>query len=85
MKALILIGGEGTRLRPLTYTTLKCMVPIANRPFIEYQFAHLKKHGIREVVLSVCCMPEKIRKAVGSGKRYGIKVRYAVENDAGAF
>ncbi len=81
MKALILIGGEGTRLRPLTYTTLKCMVPIANRPFIEYQFAHLKKHGIREVVLSVCCMPEKIRKAVGSGKRYGVKVEYAVEKE----
>lgn len=81
MKALILIGGEGTRLRPLTYKTLKCMVPIANRPFIEYQFAQLKKHGINEVVLSVCYMPEKVKKAVGNGKKYGIKVDYAVEKN----
>ena len=79
MKALILIGGEGTRLRPLTYKTLKCMVPIANRPFIEYQFAQLKKHGINEVVLSICYMPDKVKKAVGNGKKYGIKVDYAVE------
>lgn len=79
MKAVILIGGEGTRLRPLTYKTLKCMVPIANRPFIEYQFAMLKKHGINEVVLSVCYMPGKVKKAVGNGRKYGLKVRYAVE------
>ena len=79
MKALILIGGEGTRLRPLTYKTLKCMVPIANRPFIEYQLAMLKKYGINEVVLSVCYMPDKVKKTVGNGKKFGMKVNYAVE------
>jgi len=57
------------------------MVPIANRPFIEYQFAQLKKHGINEVVLSVCYMPDKVKKAVGNGKKYGIKVDYAVEKN----
>lgn len=81
MKALILIGGEGTRLRPLTYKTLKCMVPIAGRPFIEYQFALLKKYGINEAVLSVCYMPQKVKKAVGDGKKYGLKIRYAVEKE----
>jgi NDP-sugar pyrophosphorylase family protein len=81
MKALILIGGEGTRLRPLTYKTLKCMVPIANRPFIEYQFELLKKHGIREVVLSVCYMPDKVKRIVGNGRKYGIKVNYAIEKN----
>ena len=60
MKALILIGGEGTRLRPLTVNTLKCMAPIANRPFIEYQINLLKKYGIKDIVLSVCHMPEKV-------------------------
>lgn len=81
MKAVILIGGEGTRLRPLTINTLKCMVPVANRPFIEYQFELLKKHGIKEVILSVCTMPEKVKKAVGDGSRYGMKVKYAFETE----
>ncbi|MCE5300239.1 MAG: NDP-sugar synthase [Spirochaetia bacterium] len=81
MKALILIGGEGTRLRPLTVNTLKCMAPIANRPFIEYQFELLKKHGVRDVVLSVCHMPDRVKKAVGNGRRYGIKVSYADEKN----
>jgi NDP-sugar pyrophosphorylase family protein len=79
LKALILIGGEGTRLRPLTYKTLKCMVPIANRHFIEYQFELLKQSGIHEVVLSACYMPQKVKKAVGNGRKYGMKIDYAVE------
>ena len=81
MKAVILIGGEGTRLRPLTLNTLKCMVTVANRPFIEYQFDLLKKHGIKDVILSVCNMPEKVKKTVGDGSRYGMKVKYAFETE----
>ena len=81
MKAVILTGGEGTRLRPLTVNTLKCMVPVANRPFIEYQFDLLKKHDIKEAVLSICAMPEKIKRAIGDGSRYGMKVKYAVESE----
>lgn len=80
MKALILIGGEGTRLRPLTLNTLKCMVPIVDKHFFEHQFGLLKKHGINEVILSICHMPEKIKKVLGTGKKYGMKIRYAVEN-----
>jgi mannose-1-phosphate guanylyltransferase len=79
MKAIILIGGEGTRLRPVTINTLKCMVPIVNRPFIEYQIRLLKKHGIKDIILSVCHMPEKVKKALGSGKRYGVRIKYANE------
>lgn len=79
MKALILIGGEGTRLRPLTINSLKCMAPIANRPFIEYQINLLKKYGIKDIVLSVCHMPEKVKKILGSGKKYGVKLQYADE------
>src|ERR1017187_6596473 len=79
MKALILIGGEGTRLRPLTINTLKCMAPIANKPFIEYQINLLKKYGIKEIILSICHMPEKVKKALGSGKKYGVRFIYAAE------
>ena len=79
MKALILIGGEGTRLRPLTINTLKCMAPIANRPFIEYQVNLLKKYGIKDIILSICHMPEKVKKALGSGKKYGVRFTYAPE------
>ncbi|MBN2755236.1 MAG: NDP-sugar synthase [Candidatus Goldbacteria bacterium] len=79
MKALILIGGEGTRLRPLTLNTLKCMVPIVDKHFFEHQFGLLKKHGIKEIILSICHMPQKIKKILGTGVKYGVKIRYAVE------
>ncbi len=79
MKALILIGGEGTRLRPLTLNTLKCMVPIVNRRFFEHQFAMLKKYGIKDVILSVCHMPKKIKKIIGSGRKYGVRVKFVEE------
>ncbi len=79
MKALILIGGEGTRLRPLTLNTLKCMVPIVNKHFFEHQFELLKEHGINEVILSICHMPDKIKRILGTGKKYGMKIKYAIE------
>ncbi|MEI7541958.1 MAG: NDP-sugar synthase [bacterium] len=79
MKALILIGGEGTRLRPITLNTLKCMVPIANKPFIEYQIELLKKYKIKDIILSICHMPEKLKKVIGNGKKYGVKIKYANE------
>lgn len=79
MKAIILVGGEGTRLRPLTINRLKGTVPMAGHPFLNYQFKFLKKHGIKEVVLSICHMPEKIKKTFGTGEEYGMKLHYAVE------
>ena len=53
MKAVILIGGEGTRLRPLTCNTPKAMVPILNKPFLEHLLSYLEKHGVREVILAM--------------------------------
>lgn len=81
MKAIILVGGEGTRLRPLTLSRLKGTVPMAGHPFLKYQFEFLKKHGIKEVVLSICHMPEKIKKTFGNGKNYGMKIHYAIEKE----
>lgn len=79
MKAVILVGGEGTRLRPLTLQRLKSMVPMAGRPFLEYQLDLLRRHGVRDVVLSICHLPEKIRRFYGDGKRYGVRLHYARE------
>ena len=58
MKAVVLVGGEGTRLRPLTYTTPKPLLPIANQPFLERQLAWLGAHGVDEVVLSLGYLPD---------------------------
>ncbi len=79
MRALILIGGEGTRLRPLTLNTLKCTAPIVNRPFFMYQFDLLKKYGVKEVILSICHMPDKVKKHIGNGKKYNLKIIYVQE------
>lgn len=81
MKAVILVGGEGTRLRPLTLHCLKSMVPMAGRPFLEYQLDFLRRHGIREVVLSICHLPHLIRRAFGEGRRYGLRLHYAAEHE----
>jgi mannose-1-phosphate guanylyltransferase len=71
--AVVLVGGEGTRLRPLTYTTPKPMLPIANRPFLEHQIAHLRGHGVDRVVLACGYRPDAIR------AHFGAELEYVVE------
>jgi NDP-sugar pyrophosphorylase family protein len=89
MKALILAGGEGTRLRPLTLNTPKPIVPVANIPFLRYQIELLSRHGIREVILSLSYQPHKIQAVLGDGSSCGAKIQYVVEKSplgtAGAF
>jgi len=80
MKALILLGGEGTRLRPLTMNSLKSMVPIANKHFYEYQLRLLKKYKVTDVILSVCYLPDRIKHIIGTGKKYGMNIRYVMED-----
>jgi mannose-1-phosphate guanylyltransferase len=79
MKGVILVGGEGTRLRPLTLTTPKPIVPVVDRPFLRHQLDLLATVGIREVVFSVAYRPERIEAVFGDGSRYGVRIRYAVE------
>ncbi len=81
MKAVILIGGMGTRLRPLTCQTPKPLLPIVNRPFLEYQLDLLKKHGIRDVMLCVAYLPDAFREHFGDGKKWGMKIRYVHEKE----
>ncbi len=74
MIAVILAGGEGTRLRPLTEWLPKSMLPIANRPFLEHQIEHLRRHGVTRVILSCGYLPEPIR------AHFGDRLEYAVES-----
>src|ERR687898_872699 len=80
MKAILLAGGKGTRLRPLTVHTPKPIVPILNRPFLYYQIDLLKQiPEIDEVILSLNYQPRRIEEIVGEGDGLGIRVRYVVE------
>ncbi|MCL5773595.1 MAG: NDP-sugar synthase [Firmicutes bacterium] len=79
MKAVILVGGEGTRLRPLTYDIPKPMVPILNKPFMEHMLDLLKKHGIKEVVFSSGYKVEAFMEHFFNGEKLGLKLDYVVE------
>ncbi len=81
MKALILAGGEGTRLRPLTLAMPKPVVPVVNVPFLRYQLELLHKHGVTEVILSLGYQPKKIEAVLGDGSGIGMKIHYVVEQD----
>jgi len=78
MQALILAGGEGTRLRPLTIYTPKPVVPIVNRPFLYYQLELLRRAGVKEVTLSLSYQPNKIADIFGDGDK-DLKIYYTVE------
>ena len=65
MIAVVLVGGEGTRLRPLTNHTPKAMLPIANRPCLEHQVEHLRRHGVDRIILACGHRPDAIRAHFG--------------------
>jgi mannose-1-phosphate guanylyltransferase len=80
MKAVVLVGGEGTRLRPLTYATPKPLLPIVNQPFLERQLTWLASYGIDEVVLSLGYLPDAFERRL-PGARFGdLALRYVVED-----
>src|SRR5918912_1904676 len=79
MQALILAGGKGTRLRPLTVYTPKPVVPICNRAFLLYQLDTLRRAGITHITLSLSYQPFKIEQLLGDGSEYGVKLKYTTE------
>ena len=79
MKAVILAGGEGTRLRPLTLGIPKPVVPVVDRPFLRHQLDLLAQAAISEIVFSVAYQPERIQAVFGDGRALGRRIHYAVE------
>jgi mannose-1-phosphate guanylyltransferase len=79
MQALILVGGEGTRLRPLTSTVPKPVVTLVDRPFMAYMVEWLRGHGVDDVILSCGFMADGVREVLGDGSAMGVRVRYVEE------
>src|SRR5258708_338298 len=79
MQAVILVGGEGTRLRPLTSRLPKPIVTLVDRPFIVYMLEWLRRHGVDDVVMSCGFLATSVREVLGDGSRLGIRLRFVEE------
>lgn len=80
MQALILAGGKGTRLRPLTVYTPKPIVPVMNRPLLLYQIEVLARAGIKDIKLSLSYQPDKIEDVLGDGSEFGVRLQFITES-----
>src|SRR5882757_4293127 len=79
MQAVILVGGEGTRLRPLTSTVPKPVVPLVDRPFIAFMLEWLARHGVDDVILSCGFLATSVRNVLGDGSQFGLRLRFVEE------
>jgi mannose-1-phosphate guanylyltransferase / phosphomannomutase len=79
MKTIILVGGYGMRLRPLTNNVAKPMVPLVNRPFVTYIVELLKQHNMNEIIFSSFYLPESIQNYFGDGSKFGVSIEYCLE------
>src|SRR5205823_8095433 len=79
VKAVVMAGGEGTRLRPLTSNQPKPMVPIVGKPCMEHIIELLRDHGFQEIVVTVAFLPQAIRSYFGDGSSLGLEIEYSVE------
>ncbi len=78
-QAVLLCGGEGTRLRPYTYTMSKQMIPILGKPLTEWNIVQFRKHGITEFLINLYTKPEVMRNYLGDGSRWGVRITYNLE------
>ena len=78
-QAVILAGGQGVKMRPLTYEVPKPLIPVGGKPVLEYTLELLSDAGIREVILATGHLGDKIKQEIGNGRKYGMKVTYSEE------
>ncbi|MEA1989876.1 MAG: nucleotidyltransferase family protein [Pseudomonadota bacterium] len=83
MKAMILAAGRGNRLRPITDTTPKPLVPLCGKPLIEYHIEKLAQLGVKEIVINHAWLGDKIEQTLGDGSRWGLKISYSAEPEGG--
>jgi mannose-1-phosphate guanylyltransferase len=81
VQAVILVGGEGTRLRPLTSTVPKPVVPLVDRPFISFMLEWLREHGVDDVIMSCGFLATSVRNVLGDGSSLGLRLRFVEEPD----
>ncbi len=79
MKAMILAAGKGTRVQPLTYALPKPMIPLMGKPVMAYLVEHLARHGVREIMVNVAHLHEKIEDYFGDGQQFGVQIGYSFE------
>src|SRR5579871_1817427 len=81
MRGIIIAGGRGTRLLPLTYARPKHLLPVANRPFLEYQVSLLRDSGVTDIVFATSYFADQIEAHFGDGRAFGVTMHYAVESE----
>ena len=81
MRAFILAGGEGTRLKPYTYSMPKPMLPVGGKPILQYVVENLKRAGITDLVVTCGYKHEQIMSYFGDGKKFGVRIEYSVEKE----
>jgi mannose-1-phosphate guanylyltransferase/phosphomannomutase len=80
MKAVVMAGGEGTRLRPLTSNRPKPLVPVLNKPIAQHIIEHLKRAGITDIVITLYYLAEEIQSYFGDGSDLGVNLIYSIED-----
>ena len=80
MKAVVMAGGEGSRLRPLTVHRPKPLVPVANKPIMQHILELLKRHGITDIVVTLHYLAEEIQAYFGDGSDFGVTLKYTIED-----
>lgn len=81
MKAIVLCGGRGTRLRPYTYSIPKPMLPLGRKPILEFVLLNLKQHGLKEIFFTVGYLKDQIMQYFGDGSKFWVKIKYFIEEE----
>lgn len=81
MQAVILAGGIGTRLRPITYETPKSLISVCGKPFVQYQVELLRRHALTDILLCLKYKAAQIRRFLGDGSRFGVRISYSYDGE----